>query len=88
VISPELGLDDDGPQAARDVLGDLPDEEHPRRGTQRQPGAEVVGIDPDPEMLDRARSKAGGAGLGIDFDQGFASDLPYLDRSFDRVWPA
>ncbi len=52
---------------------------------QRQPGAEVVGVDPDPEMLDRARSKAGGAGVVIDFDQGFASDLPYLDRSFDRV---
>jgi len=52
---------------------------------QQQPGAEIVGIDPDPEMLDRARSKAGRAGVEIAFDQGFASDLPYLDGRFDRV---
>jgi len=52
---------------------------------RRQPGAEIVGIDPDPEMLDRARSKAGRAGVEIAFDQGFASGLPYLDHSFDRV---
>ena len=52
---------------------------------RRQPGAEIVGIDPDPEMLDRARSKAGRAGVEIAFDQGFASGLPYLDGSFDRV---
>lgn len=51
----------------------------------RQPKAEIVGIDPDPEMLDRARSKAGRAGVGVAFDQGFASDLPYLDSGFDRV---
>ena len=52
---------------------------------RRQPTAEIVGLDPDPEMLDRARSKADRAGVEIKFDQGFASDLPYLDRSFDRV---
>ncbi len=52
---------------------------------RRQPGAEVIGIDPDPEMLDRARSKARRAGVEIAFDQGFASELPYLDSRFDRV---
>ena len=52
---------------------------------QRQPGADIVGLDPDPAMLDRARSKAARSRVEVQFDQGFASDLPYLDRSFDRV---
>jgi len=49
------------------------------------PSAELVGLDPDPEALERARRKAKCAGVGVRFDQGFADALPYSDRSFDRV---
>jgi ubiquinone/menaquinone biosynthesis C-methylase UbiE len=47
---------------------------------------EVVGLDPDPKALDRARRKAARAATPIRFDQGFADELPYLDASFDRVF--
>ena len=46
---------------------------------------EVVGIDPDPKALKRARDKAARAGLSVQFDQGFGDQLPYPDESFDRV---
>lgn len=49
------------------------------------PGAEVVGVDGDPEVLEIARSKAAGAGTDITFDRGMAYQLPYPDNSFDRV---
>src|SRR3990172_4755088 len=52
---------------------------------RRQPRAEIVGLDPDPAMLERARTKAGRAGVEIQFDEGFASNLPYPDGSYDRV---
>jgi ubiquinone/menaquinone biosynthesis C-methylase UbiE len=48
--------------------------------------AEVVGIDPDPKALARARRKAARAALLVRFDQGFANELPYPDGSFDRVF--
>jgi ubiquinone/menaquinone biosynthesis C-methylase UbiE len=47
------------------------------------PGAELVGIDADEEMLARARTKPGAG--AIRFDQGMADELPYEDASFDRV---
>ena len=47
--------------------------------------AEVVGLDPDPKALTRARDKAAKAGLSIQYDRGFAGSLPYPDASFDRV---
>lgn len=53
-----------------------------------QPGATVVGLDPDPAALDLARRKAHRAGLVIDLDRGFADDLPYPDAGFDRVLSA
>jgi ubiquinone/menaquinone biosynthesis C-methylase UbiE len=53
---------------------------------RRQPGAEVVGLDPDPRALARATGKA--AGLGIRFDRGYSQALPYPDGSFDRVLSA
>ena len=47
--------------------------------------AEVVGIDPDPKALKRARDKAARSGLSAQFDRGFGDELPYADGSFDRV---
>jgi ubiquinone/menaquinone biosynthesis C-methylase UbiE len=46
----------------------------------------VVGLDPDPKALARARRKAEQAGLAIQFDQGFSDELPYPSASFDRVF--
>lgn len=47
---------------------------------------EVVGLDPDPKALRRAKTKASRAGLSLQFDQGFADELPYAEDSFDRVF--
>jgi ubiquinone/menaquinone biosynthesis C-methylase UbiE len=52
------------------------------------PGAEVVGLDPDPKALARARRKAERRSLAVRFDHGFAQELPYADASFDRVLSA
>jgi ubiquinone/menaquinone biosynthesis C-methylase UbiE len=52
---------------------------------RRHPGAEVIGIDPDPAALRRARRKAGRAGLPVLLDRAFAGDLPLPDGSIDRV---
>ncbi len=50
------------------------------------PNAEVVGLDPDPKALARARRKVERAELPAQFDQGFSDELPYPDASFDRVF--
>ena len=50
------------------------------------PTIEVVGLDPDPQALARARRKAAGAAASIRFDQGYSDDLPYPDAFFDRVF--
>ena len=47
---------------------------------------EVIGLDPDPKALRRAKAKATRAAVSIQFDQGFADQLPYESRSFDRVF--
>jgi SAM-dependent methyltransferase len=52
---------------------------------QRQPEAQVVGLDPDDRILRRARAKAARRGLDIEFERGTATKLPYPDGSFDRV---
>jgi ubiquinone/menaquinone biosynthesis C-methylase UbiE len=52
---------------------------------QRQPQSTVVGLDGAPVVLARAREKAAEAGVDISFDEGMAYQLPYPDRSFDRV---
>jgi ubiquinone/menaquinone biosynthesis C-methylase UbiE len=52
------------------------------------PGVEGVGIDPDPRALALSRRKAGRRKADIQFDQGFAEELPYPDGSFDRVLSA
>ncbi len=52
---------------------------------ETEPEAGVVGLDADQEILDRARAKAGEAGVEIRLDEGLSTELPYEDRSFDRV---
>jgi ubiquinone/menaquinone biosynthesis C-methylase UbiE len=52
------------------------------------PASQVIGIDPDPKALARARRKAQRRDAAIQFDQGFAEQLPYPDASFDRVLSA
>jgi ubiquinone/menaquinone biosynthesis C-methylase UbiE len=52
---------------------------------EREPGATVVGLDADPEMLGQARSKAERAGVELELTEGFSTELPYEDGSFDRV---
>lgn len=42
------------------------------------PGARVVGMDPDAEVLQRAADKAHQAGVGIEFMQGYARDADVL----------
>jgi len=50
-----------------------------------QPGAEVVGLDPDPGALAIAGRKAGRAGVAVQLDQGSADALPYAGGTFHRV---
>ncbi len=50
------------------------------------PDADVIGLDPDPKALARAKRKADRAGLAVRFEQGFSDELPYPDASFDRVF--
>ena len=52
---------------------------------QAQPGAEVFGLDADPQMLNVARAKKDEAKLDIKFDVGFTNELPYPNEYFDRV---
>lgn len=53
---------------------------------QRYPEIEVVGLDPDPKALTRARRKAHQAGVQPEFDQGFSNRLRYPAQSFDHVF--
>jgi len=53
---------------------------------RRNPHAEVIGLDPDPRALERARHKCRRAALSIQLDQGFSDKLPYPDGAFDRVF--
>jgi SAM-dependent methyltransferase len=48
-------------------------------------GAEVTGLDLTPKLLDVARERAAEAGVQIAFVEGDAEELPFDDRSFDRV---
>jgi ubiquinone/menaquinone biosynthesis C-methylase UbiE len=50
------------------------------------PDVEVTGIDPDPQALARARRKAERECVSVQFDEGFSDELPYPDKSFDRVF--
>jgi ubiquinone/menaquinone biosynthesis C-methylase UbiE len=50
------------------------------------PDVSVVGLDPDPDALGRAKHKADREKLSIQFERGFSDSLPYADHSFDRVF--
>lgn len=52
---------------------------------QAQPGAEVTGLDADPDMLKVATYKSAQLKIPVKFDVGFTNKLPYPDESFDRV---
>ena len=49
------------------------------------PGVQVVGLDPDPKALARAKRKSVKENLEIRFDQGFSDELPYPNKIFDCV---
>src|SRR5579872_3481107 len=53
---------------------------------QRYPQIEIVGLDPDPKALARARRKAQRVGAAIQFVQGFSDALEYPAGSFDHVF--
>jgi ubiquinone/menaquinone biosynthesis C-methylase UbiE len=48
-------------------------------------GADVVAIEPDPYMLERARKRAEDAAADIELRQIAAEELPFADASFDFV---
>ena len=50
-----------------------------------QPQAELVGLDGDPEILERARRKATEAGVELRFDQALSNQMPYPDAAYDVV---
>lgn len=52
---------------------------------RRYPRIEIVGLDPDPKALARAKRKARRAGVFPQFDQGFSDALAYSVASFDHV---
>jgi ubiquinone/menaquinone biosynthesis C-methylase UbiE len=53
---------------------------------QRHSGVDVVGLDPDPKALKRARQKAARAGVEVRFEEGYGDTLPYPEQSFDGVF--
>ena len=50
------------------------------------PDLDVVGLDPDPKALVRAKRKAGVASAAVRFDKGFADELPYKNESINHVF--
>jgi ubiquinone/menaquinone biosynthesis C-methylase UbiE len=52
---------------------------------QTAPDVRLRGLDADGSILERARKKAGRAGVAISFDEAMATELPYPDASFDVV---
>lgn len=48
-------------------------------------GAKVTGLDPDPRMLEAARTRAEVKSFDLTLVSGRAEDLPFADQTFDRV---
>jgi SAM-dependent methyltransferase len=53
--------------------------------TAARRGADVVGVDVTPSMLDGARENAAVAGVDVDWREGDATDLPFEDDTFDAT---
>ena len=49
------------------------------------PGANVTGLNGDPQVRQIAQDKAAQTGVQIEWDRGMAFDLPYPDNTFERV---
>lgn len=52
---------------------------------RQAPRARVVGLDPDPEVLARAASKAEAAGVEVEWRRGFAHDAAGFAGEFDKA---
>lgn len=52
---------------------------------QAVPGAKVVGLDPDPKILERAQRKARASGVDIEWRLGFARDAADFAGEFDKA---
>lgn len=52
---------------------------------QTHPDTEVIGLDGDSKVLEIARRKAAKADAEITLHKGLATQLPYSDKSFNRV---
>lgn len=52
---------------------------------RRAPEARVVGIDPDPAILDRAAAKATAAGVQVEWRHGYARDVADYAGEFDKA---
>jgi ubiquinone/menaquinone biosynthesis C-methylase UbiE len=50
------------------------------------PDVDIVGLDPDPKALARAKRKAERSAVSVRLDQGFSRELPCPEASFDRVF--
>jgi len=50
-----------------------------------QPHAQLIGLDGDPVVLAKARTKAQSKQIDLNLQQAFSFSLPYADRSFDKV---
>jgi len=53
---------------------------------RRYTGVVVLGLDPDAKVLQRASNKFKRAGMSVQLDLGFSDQLPYEEKSFDRVF--
>ena len=48
-------------------------------------GCSIIGIDSSDDMIERAKRKAMDKGVIIEFKNGDAHDLPFIDNTFDAV---
>lgn len=52
---------------------------------EREPAANIVGLDPDPRALARAAAKAARAGAPIEWREGYAGRAPFPAHTFDAI---
>jgi ubiquinone/menaquinone biosynthesis C-methylase UbiE len=53
---------------------------------RQYPTVDAVGLDPDPKALARAKRKGERASVSMQLEQGFSDELPFPNKSFDRVF--